>query len=210
MEYTISQDFFSLLNQVKIFEVWDNTSKQPTWLWSIIIGGVFGVMITFLFGHVNKVILLPIYAFNFFFKKSAFVGDWHVYHWSYLHGKPELIQSFAKTRRGLIYPYTVILSQKTESELKYKGVVDVEKDQLIISFKSDDHQENLIIRLRHPIGKSAEKILAIWLGYDHEGDVASGGLLLSKKELSKDEAKVEISDGIEKPSKAAIIGLRRK
>lgn len=209
MPDTIAQDLFNLASQIEISKLWDPAAKQPTWYWSILLGAIIGTITASILGHTNKAILFPVFLFNYFFKKSAFVGDWHVYHWSYLHGKPELIKSFAKIRRGLIHTYTVSLKQDVESKLSYKGVVGIEKDQLIVSFKSRNHQENLVVRLRHPLGTTSDKIMAIWLGYDHEGDVASGGLLLSKKELEIDDAKSKISGGIEKAPNATLMCVKR-
>lgn len=78
----------------------------------------------------------------------------------------------------------------------------------MILFDSVDHIESLIVRFRSPLGKACHQLPAMWLGYDHNGEVASGGMLLTRNELDEMVVKHEISKHIDNPSTATLMGLR--
>lgn len=206
---TMNADIWKHLQQVQITQFWDATTNQPMWHWSMVLGALLGLVLTGLSTYARKLFSLPGLVINFYFKKSALVGDWHSYHWTYVKSKPGIVKSFVQIRRGFLHPYVVILKEKIQSELSYKGQIKIEKDQILIFFDSTDHHESLILRLRDPLGKTAEELCAIWLGFDHDGDVASGALLLTKSELSEDAAKQVIPKHVENPSNAALMCLRR-
>jgi hypothetical protein len=209
MPITATQQITQIAANIDIFNFWDATNRQPTWHWSLILGGVVGALIASLISKTQSLLKLPVFFYKFFFKKSAIIGYWNVYHWSYLEGNATLIKSQAKVRRGFTHAYVVTLHQNVSSKLSYEGYIDSEKDQLVAKFKSTDHHENLVVRMRDPLGKASEKLAAIWLGYDHEGDVASGGLLLSRQDISELEAASEISKRIDNPSDSTVMGLLR-
>ncbi|MCQ9374201.1 hypothetical protein NMQ14_08070 [Methyloversatilis sp. XJ19-13] len=205
----MNSDLWAKLQQIDIARFWDATTNQPTWYWSMILGALSGLVLTIAWSHAPKLLLFPVFLYKFFFKKSALVGDWNAYHWTYVRSKPGIVKSFVQIRRGLLHPYVVQLKENIDSQLHYKGRVQIEKDQILVYFDSTDHQESLVVRLRNPLGKVSNELCAIWLGYDHDGDITAGALLLTKSDLSEDAAKRAISKCIENPSTAALMCLRR-
>lgn len=209
MTISSMQQFIDAIANTEILQIWDVRSSQPTWHWSLVLGGLVGAVIASLLAQTNVIFKIPAFIYKYFFKKSAIIGNWKVYHWSYLGGKPIIIKSNAKIVRGFIRAYIVTLHQDVTSKLGYKGHIDIEKDQLIFSLNSVDHHENLIVRMRNPLGKASDKMAAIWLGHDHEGDVAAGGLLLSRQELTDTDIAKELSGRITNQSKTSLMTVKR-
>ena len=158
-------------------------SQRPHWLVQILVGIALGALLP----RLGKMVF---FLFKWF-KKDYLSGTWHKYHLSYMQGKPELIETTWLIQRGLLNPYKITYTY-AGTTLLYRGAMRIEKDQMLFVLKASSHQETVIYRTNNPIPTASKFIYGIWMSYDHDIKIASGATLMSKKQMSKDEAFKEI------------------
>jgi len=158
----------------------------------LVIGGVVSFFVQLVFPAIWRCVW---FGWRYMTDKSKLVGDWHAYHCTYRNNKPTIIKSLVTIKKAFKTSYTAILKQDDESKLIYRGTVTLEKHHIVCSFRSLNHAENVVIRFPDPLG--ANKCYGIWLSYDHDQNVASGGICLSRAPLNNVDLLSEITHGFE-------------
>jgi hypothetical protein len=92
-----------------------------------------------------------------------------------------------------------ILKQDDAAELSYRGTVSREKHHLVFRFDSVNHAENVLCRFPDPLGKICTSLYGIWLAYDHDQNVAAGGIFLTKEPINNTDPLREIAAGFDLP-----------
>jgi len=125
----------------------------------------------------------------------ALLGDqWKGFHYSFKKGKPVLIESTWKITKGFLTPFKV----KTEQpELAYHGHLEPEgDDRVIIYVKAETQNETMVFRFPNPLLSANDIVYGLWLSYDHDKHIASGGALLTKQDLTSEQVEKELKDYI--------------
>lgn len=175
------------------------SQNGPPWYITTIIGGIVGVAIT----GMGPILTYPVRRF----RKDQYIGKWYEYHWTWHGGAKKLWHAKLVIRRGVKSKYTVSfdhLPQMAASSsvklspdsqevadsdhLKYSGDLRTERGHIILVLGGTTHQESLMYRFRDWIPSSSDRVVGLWMSYDHSGSPAAGAALLSRKELSDAEA----------------------
>ena len=117
--------------------------------------------------------------------------DWYGYHFSFKQGEPALFKSEWVITKGIMTPFK--LSFAINNTLKYNGKLVFEGDDRIIFYgKSTTQEEYVVFRFPNPIGTNIELVRGLWLSYDHDKHISSGGFLLSSQPLTDTKAEEEL------------------
>jgi hypothetical protein len=139
------------------------------------------------------------FVWRYFTDESPLLGHWHAYHCTYRGNRPTVIKSVVTVRKGINTPYVAALRQDDASQLVYRGVVSRERHHLIFHFDSLQHAENVIARFPEPLGPGCTTLYGIWLSYDHDQNIASGGMLLSRQPLNNVDPLQVLAHGFDLP-----------
>lgn len=125
----------------------------------------------------------------------SLLGDnWKCFHYSFRHGKPELIKSTWSITSGWLTPFKVNSKQQ---HLIYKGYLILEgEDRVIFCGKSTTQNERVVFRFPNPLRSASDIIFGLWLSYDHDKHISSGGALLTKEDITDEQAEQKIKGHI--------------
>lgn len=120
-------------------------------------------------------------------KHFALLGSsWNGYHFSSKHKKPLLIQSKWSIQPGWLKPFLVTFKQPG---LTYQGHLAFESDdRIIVYLRCVEHEERMIYRFANPLKSTNDIVWGLWLSFDHDRHIASGGAILTQEELSEADA----------------------
>lgn len=152
--------------------------NEPHWLTVALISAIVG----FLLPYVIKVIVFLFLRF----RKNYLEGKWHHYHWTYLKNNPILIHSEWRIKKGILHRF-IVQAKQIRTKLFYKGYIKIEGDGLFLVFHSNQHDEHPVYRFPYPISSNCDLIHGLWLSFDHDKKIASGGSLLSRNEIPEDK-----------------------
>ena len=154
----------------------------------IIFGGIAGAAIPFALTKFPELMTVRKIRRKYF----SLVGDWKGFHYTCMGGKALLIKGDWKIKPGLINPFVVDYKQK---DLYYTGSLTLDgDDRAIINTKSQTQNETLRYIFRNPLNTKKDIIPGIWLSYDHDKSIASGGAILTQKNLTKAQAHKILKD----------------
>ena len=162
-----------------------------------------GAIVGAIFGSYNKIWNLSTFIYRYFFVKTRYEGTWFSYHWTYLMHKPQIISSKLIIKKGIWSPYSFNLVQ-VGTNLIYNGEGRVEGSHLVLTFKATGHEERTVCRFQD-ILQSKNMTSGLWLSYDHDKNVASGGIILSKTEISEPEVNMALSKNIKSERQAVLL-----
>lgn len=81
--------------------------------------------------------------------------------------------------------------------MKYNGYLTLEGEDRIIFFgKSTTQNERVVFRFPNPLGSANDIVFGLWLSYDHDKYIASGGALLTKENLTNEQAEETLREHI--------------
>jgi hypothetical protein len=164
---------------------------EPNWIVTCVVGAILGVLATY---------FAPALGYPFRrLKKSPLERLWYEYHFSYLGGRLVLRQAKLKVRKGILSRYVVTFDhERSEAvqpggpfgakELSYKGSLKYEHDHILLALDGVSHEESLSYRFINKIPSNDSVLPGIWMSYDHDLNPASGTAILSKDQLSPDDA----------------------
>jgi len=156
-------------------------------------------------GSFSKSLKVLHYTWRYFFVKSNLEGSWHSYHWTYLKGSPVIVASKVKIKKGIFHRYTFVLNQDTS--LSYRGTGVMEADHIIFTIKGHSHEEKTICRFPN-ILPSTNIFYGLWLSFDHDKKIASGGIMISKDELDTNALERYIRLGIKSEKNAILMHVQ--
>jgi len=181
--------------------IWDDLLHQPAWWILLVAGAIAGNVVPFI-----PKVCAAIYRLT---QESALEGTWYAYHYTHLNGVTEIVESVISIKRGFHHPYTVHLSQKVDSKLKYVGYIKKEKSDIVITYSSEDHPETVENRFLEPLGSECERLYGLWLSFDHSQTIACGAILMSRSVLSPTERSHMIKKGYDHSSHPLLIRVNR-
>lgn len=128
-------------------------------------------------------------------KHFSLIGDtWKSFHYTTRKGKPEVIESDWTIKRGTLSPFKVTFEQPG---LKYKGRIIFEGDDRILVYaKATTQNETVVYRFPNPLPSNGDSVSGLWMSYDHDKNIASGGSLLTRESIAKEEAKPRLISNI--------------
>lgn len=173
-----------------------NIATPPPWPYLVLLGGFTGLIFRVGPAFIQNTV---VFIWRYFKVKPPVLGTWHSYHCTYRKDQPMEIKSTIEVRRGFRTQFVAILRQEDTSNLSYKGTVVREKNHLVFSFGSVNHAENVVARFPEPLGGNWDNLYGIWLAYDHDQHVSSGGILLTKAPINNSSLIEEISKGYDLP-----------
>lgn|GEM_PF-3063342 len=121
------------------------------------------------------------------FGKHPLLGHWYEYHTSFKNSRPDVLKTYWEIKLGYSTMFSVVCRQ-TDLKVLYKGKITSLDGQLEAILVSSHRNARVTFRYENPASWNAEPIAGIWLSIDVDGNIASGGTLLSKNRLSDDEA----------------------
>lgn len=156
---------------------------QPHWFVQVGIGAIVGLALPYT--------LKVGYYFFKLFKKTHLDGLWYNYHWSYKNKQPVIFESTWEIKRGILQSFAITACY-SDSGLLYKGHIRIEGDQLMVVFGSTQHSEHPVYRFPYPIQSNCQMLHGLWLSFDHDKNIASGGAVVSRSRLTVSQAEEEI------------------
>ena len=165
---------------------------EPNWIITAAVGAVLGKFVN----DYGALLLYPIRRF----KKDQYTSEWYEYHWSFRGNKKTLCPAKLVIRHGLLVPYAVrfshVSSTGTPSVLQYKGTMRLEERDVVIELSAITHTETLTYRFPKWIPSASDRLVGLWMSFDHTGAPAAGGTLLSRTSLTDLEASKYLHDGL--------------
>jgi hypothetical protein len=159
---------------------------SPNWVVTTILGAVLGALLS----AYGSLILYPIRRL----KRDQYIGEWSEYHWTWKDGRKNLCRGRFTVKRGLLAPYSVEfdhLPQKTNGktsthskDLRYKGRLRLEDGHVVFDFRGTTHTESITYRFPRWIPSSSDRIVGIWMSFDHTGTPSAGGAMLVRGDLT--------------------------
>jgi hypothetical protein len=155
---------------------------EPHWL----IVSIIGAMLGFLMPYIWKILVFGIRRLS----RHHLEGLWYGYYFIIENEAPKLGSETLKIQKGIFHSFVVegeSLNGAISIQQKYKGIVDEERNFLIIQMKPTKHDEHIFIRLKLPIPGNDKFMYGLWSAIDFDGNAAVGPMIMSRKELSKAE-----------------------
>ena len=166
-------------------------TSQPDWLVSAVLGAILGALVA----PASMLAMFPIRRL----KPHIFHGKWYSYHFSFLGERLVLRYGIFNVRTGIRHRYSVtrLSSGGRPSEpyklpkpiLKYRGRVYNERDHVVMSIAATTHVETAMYRFLGRIPSNTTVIPGLWMSYDHDTNPTAGVAIISREQLSDDEAK---------------------
>lgn len=175
-----------------------------TWAY-IFIGALVAYLVQIAIPFAGRTAL---YLWNRFFEKNPLLGEWHGYHYSYKSNEPILVSDKITIKRGIRNSLSVYMKEGVEPNLEYLGNVSKERNFLLFNLFSLAHRETLTARFPDPLGNKCDKLYGIWSSFDHDQNIASGGILLSRKQLKHEEVLKEFTHFIKPDSVLPLLRLK--
>ena len=149
----------------------------------IIIGAVIGYILPYLFKFIP-------YILCFAFRKELLEGIWHAYHFSRMHGGKTLFRYERwKIKRDVLNRLVITTKDPKNPDLKYKGIISVEKNYLLILLKGVKHEEEVQMRFSNIIPTGQDIAYGLAMGVDFDNKPQCLVRIMSRKELTEEEAK---------------------
>ena len=159
--------------------------EPPSWQPTPIGGVLLGLILPFVGAFFVRII---VFLWHLTFSKDVITGNWYAYHWTYVKHKPQAVQSLVQIKKGIKNRWRFILKQNIYSAIAYKGTINPENQHLICACRSVTFPETTYIRLSHPLGTKCETMVGVWMSYDHDKNPASGAILLTRNEITIQDA----------------------
>ena len=125
----------------------------------------------------------------------SLLGDnWHGFHYTFKDGEPVFYETKWVIEKGFLVPFKCEMDFKSES-LKYRGHLLLEGDDRVVFYgepKGKGEEEYVVFRFPNRLRSATDIVCGLWLSYDHDRHIASGGALLTRKEISSKEAEEKI------------------
>lgn len=127
------------------------------------------------------------------FRKELLQGTWHAYHFTQMHGKTFLRYERWMIKRDLLNRLIITTEDPTNPDLKYKGVISVERNYLLILLKGVRHREEVQMRFFDIIPTGQDIAFGLAMGVDFDNKPQCLVRIMSRKELTKKEAEEILS-----------------
>lgn len=160
-------------------------TTEPSWIATIVIGAVLGALIN----QFGSVILYPFRRL----RKDEFIGTWYEYYWTWCNGTEQVWTGRVSIKRGVLRPYVVRIWEKQPEETdsgdvvaspavvhRYRGGLRLEGGHVIIDVEATTHTESAVHRYPRWIPSSSDRVVGIWMAFDHSGTPTSGAVLLTR------------------------------
>jgi len=174
-------------------------SNSPHWLIVALVSATIGFCIPY--------VLKIIYYLFLHLKKNYLEGIWYCYHWTYLNNQPILIKSDWTIKKGVLHRFIVEMKQR-DTGLVYTGKIIIEGDHLLIMLDSEQYIEHPVFRFPYPIPSNCKLLYGLWLSFDHDKKIASGGATLSRDELANDQVETVMKSGLKTEKNIILVRVK--
>ena len=152
----------------------------------LIAGMVGGAIIGYTLPYLIKLIC---YIVSLLFGKELLGGTWHVYHFTRMRGTTYLRYEKWRVKRNILNKLIITTEDSKNPDLKYKGVISVERNYLLILLKGIKHKEEVQMRFFDTIPTGQDIAYGLAMGVDFENKPQCLVRIMSRKELTEEEAK---------------------
>lgn len=159
----------------------DFLAAEPNWIIVSLVGAVLGALVARFGG-------LIVYPFR---RQVIAGGSWFLYHRTFRQGQMHLIRSRLTVKKGIFGGAKVSVVETVGSRTEeYTGSVTVEASHLLMQIKgiAVRNSASVLFRLESPVPPNDQVVFGLWLSYDLDRRPAVGVLMLSRTELSDNEA----------------------
>jgi hypothetical protein len=158
-------------------------TQEPNWVVMAILGLVLGHYAKHLLGPVERTVVR-------FLKPQSMTGNWYEYHWSTAKRQTVFRKEIWKiTKQTLSGELRIEIREPGGSNLAYGGTMVREGNHWIKETKGINHGESTFSRLTSPIAPYDDTFVGICLSTDFDGRILASVQLLSRVELTDDQAK---------------------
>jgi uncharacterized membrane protein (Fun14 family) len=157
------------------------------------IGSIVGAIIGYALPYIIKVFY---YIVNLPFRKELLEGTWHAYHFTRKQATTLLRYEKWRIRRNILNKLIITTEDPTIPDLKYKGVISVERNYLLILLKGVKHKEELQMRFFGIIPTGRDITHGLAMGVDFDNKLQCVVRIMSREELDEEKAKKILSSKI--------------
>ncbi len=126
---------------------------------------------------------------NSLFRKEFLTGIWHAYHFTRLHGKILLRHERWTIKRNILNRLIIRTQDLKNRDLKYKGVILVQRNYLLISLKGIKHKEVVQMRFFDIIPTGQDVIFGLVMGIDFDNKPQCFVRFMGRREFADEEAR---------------------
>ncbi len=153
-----------------------------TVIFIIIASAILGYALPYIIKFIQFIVLLP-------FRRELLEGTWHAYHFTRMHGKPITRYERWKIKRNWLNRLVIRTEDPRNPDLKYQGVISVERNYLLILLKGGRHKEEVQMRFFDIIPTGQDVAFGLAMGVDFENKPQCFVRILSRKELTEEDAR---------------------
>jgi hypothetical protein len=167
--------------------------SEPNWVITILVGTLLGAVVA----PLGPAALYPLRRI----RRDVFVGTWNQYYWTWRDGRKQMWFGQVCVKRGILKPYSVttvmsppdggdhnIEPSNRHAVLRHRGELRLEGGHVIIETRANTHNESVVSRFPQWIPSETNRIVGIWMSFDHSGTPTAGAILLSRSNLDEPEA----------------------
>lgn len=150
--------------------------SEPNWIIIIVISGVFGYLIQYIFK-------LPSFVYRLR-KRNDIRGKWYNYFYCEADSESPLHTALYTVKVGLLHDYKV---KCVSDNMVYRGFGFIEHNHLCITLIYHDKlaKETVNLRFQLPNATHRVQLIGIWLSYDYNNHLSSGISILSNIHCAK-------------------------
>jgi hypothetical protein len=162
--------------------------SEPNWIIVTVIGAVLGALAA----SYGSAVLWPVRRL----RRHPLEGTWHEWHYTFADGREQLRRGELTIRRGALKPFVIKargsmpdLAGTSATKLRYTGDLTVESHSILLSLHSaDDPTETLVFRFKARVTFATQVMAGIWMCFDFDLHTAAGASIISRHELTEEEA----------------------
>ena len=147
----------------------------------IIASAVLGYILPYVIKFVKSIV-------NLIFRKELLKGTWYAYHFTLSDNKVFIRYEKWTIKRDWLNRLIIKTEDPKNHDLKYEGVILVDKNYLLILLKGVKHEEEIQMRFFNIIPTGQDMTLGLAMGIDFNGKPQCLVRIMSRKKLTNKKA----------------------
>lgn len=121
-------------------------------------------------------------------RKELLVGTWHAYHFTRMRGEVVLRYERWEIKRNGSNKL-IVRTEDPENPIRYKGVISLERNYLLVILKGEEHQEEVQMRFFDIIPTGQDMAFGLAMGVDFDNRPQCVLRIISRRRLTNQEAR---------------------